>query len=417
MQAAVVNRVDAIEPQPEAHHVEVAFGETLDAGRIADVAQQLVGEGLLQLPRSSVKEFELAGREGIEVRTVTPHEMREDRTRDDGRLMVETVDEHRQVGLRIETEAVHTRVEFDVYGETLYAFFLSGTDQRLQQSETVDLRFEVVFKQSIESRNLRIHDQNARRDPRTTQFRPFVGHRHSEIVDATVLQGTRNLHTAGTIGRSLDHAHHLRFGLHEGTVVFHIVRQGFQIHLQSRFVHPQRKLCRDLLDVEVAAALQQHRLVVELFEETALQQVRRMEEEMAFHREIGTGGRESRTDGNQTRHPSALQHLCHLAVERIRLHPTLQDVTEDKCLARLPIALHRFRELGSQLSAVHEVEGDVERSHIRIVAVVDQGTAPYSLFHLQAHRHRFEARHPFHQSFQRQLAVEPHRQGMDAVFQ
>ena len=50
MDHVIVDRVDAIQAQAEAAHIKVALRETLYARRIADVAQNLVGESLLQLP-------------------------------------------------------------------------------------------------------------------------------------------------------------------------------------------------------------------------------------------------------------------------------------------------------------------------------------------------------------------------------
>ena len=50
MDDVVIDRVDAVQAQSEAAHIKVALRETLDTRRITDMAQNLVGESLLQLP-------------------------------------------------------------------------------------------------------------------------------------------------------------------------------------------------------------------------------------------------------------------------------------------------------------------------------------------------------------------------------
>ena len=44
-------------------------------------------------------------------------------------------------------------------------------------------------------------------------------------------------------------------------------------------------------------------------------------------------------------------------------------------------------------TAVHEVEGDIERIDITVVAVVNQRTSVLSYLHLQSHCHWFELCH------------------------
>ena len=44
-------------------------------------------------------------------------------------------------------------------------------------------------------------------------------------------------------------------------------------------------------------------------------------------------------------------------------------------------------------TAAHEIERDVERVDIRVVAVVDKGAAMLSLLHLQSHGDRLEQCH------------------------
>ena len=57
----VVAAVYAVEAKAQAAGVELALGEMLYAGAVADVAQYLVVEGGLQLAARLVEQFELAG--------------------------------------------------------------------------------------------------------------------------------------------------------------------------------------------------------------------------------------------------------------------------------------------------------------------------------------------------------------------
>ena len=57
----VVAAVDSVEAETEPAGVELAFGEVLYAGAVADVAQDLVVESLLEFGARLVEEFKLVG--------------------------------------------------------------------------------------------------------------------------------------------------------------------------------------------------------------------------------------------------------------------------------------------------------------------------------------------------------------------
>ena len=87
IQDTIVTGVNAIETEAETTHVELSLGEVLDTSRIVDMAQDLMGEGRLQLAAASLEECELLSREAIKVITVGTHEMTEHRTGDHCILM------------------------------------------------------------------------------------------------------------------------------------------------------------------------------------------------------------------------------------------------------------------------------------------------------------------------------------------
>ena len=57
-------------------------------------------------------------------------------------------------------------------------------------------------------------------------------------------------------------------------------------------------------------------------------------------------------------------------------------------------------------TAVHEVEGDIKRIDITVVAVVNQRTSVLSYLHLQSHCHRFELCHALVDIFSRRPSFD-----------
>ena len=324
MQDAVVNGVHAIEAQPQAHHVEVAFGEAFDACTVANVAQNFVVEGVLQGERGVVEQAELLGRESVEVRTIATHKVREYRARHQRRLVRQAVDEYRHVGPGIEAQAVHARVNLDVYGESLYALLFSGAYQRLQQFETVHLGLEFVFKEGVKGRHLRVHHDDARRDACAAQFGALVGHGHGQVVHALVLQRTGNLYAACAVGRSLHHAGDAGARFHEGAVVVQVLRECFQVHVEGGFVHPQREGRRHLLKTKAARALDEHHVALQRVEHTAGQQGLAGGEKGFGQVEEGLHLRQCRTYAYEHLHAAALHHAGHGGIEFGGRHTRLQ---------------------------------------------------------------------------------------------
>ena len=106
-----------------------------------------MGEGGAEHARGFVEELELVGREVVEGWAVAAHEVREDRPRLEGSLVEQAVDEHGDVHLGVETEAVHARVQFQVNREVRHALAVGSLDERLQQSEGIDLGLQVIVEE------------------------------------------------------------------------------------------------------------------------------------------------------------------------------------------------------------------------------------------------------------------------------
>ena len=94
-----------------------------------------------------------------------------------------------------------------------------------------------------------------------------------------------------------------------------------------------------------------------------------------------------------------MDEVRHLAIEFHRRLTALIDITQYQGLGGLRSILN---------SAVHEVQGNVERVDIAVIRVVDECQSTLSLLYLQAHGDRFQMSHPPGNLFGRQSQVECH---------
>ena len=215
--------------------------------------------------------------------------MGEDGTGDDGSLVVQAINECRQVKAWVKAQTVHARVQLDVNGETLYAFLLSSLDECVEEFEVIDLGFEFIVKERFERGHFRIHHDDARGDAGTAQFGSLVSHGDGKIVHAAVLQRLGNFNAACAVGRGFHHADHLRFRFHEGAIVVEIPRQGVEIDVERGFVNAQGECGGDFLKAEGSRAFDEHERVVERVKQTAVSEGFAGGEERLLHQEERVG--------------------------------------------------------------------------------------------------------------------------------
>ena len=144
-------------------------------------------ESRLQLLTALIEQRKLCSRERIEVVTVRTNEVREHRTWYQCILMVQLFYEKVEVGARIEPQTVHSRVEFYMHRVPRNAFFLRCFNQCVQQTEAINLWFELVIEKRFERTHLWVHYHNVARNAVSAQRSTFVSHRNSKIIDAMVL--------------------------------------------------------------------------------------------------------------------------------------------------------------------------------------------------------------------------------------
>ena len=343
-----------------------------------------MGEGRLQLAAALLEECELLSREGIEIIAVGTHEMTEHRTRNHCILMFQTVDQLVHVIHGVKAQTVHARVKFDVdrpAGDTLLT---GGLDQRIQQTEGIDLRLQVVVEHGLEGGHLRVHDHDVGRDASLTQGDTLVGHSHRQIIDTMVLQRTGNLHRTSAITVGFDHAHHLRLGFQERAVVIQILHHGIEVHLKNGLVNLLLQLFRNLVEPERTGTLQQDQFMMQSCKGIAGKEMIHVGKELLVgNLDSVSLCREFRTDANKLVDTTLHRQVAHLSIEFIGGRTGLEDITEDQ----------RLRQTACRLTTLHEIEGNIKRVDITIVRVVDEQTTALSFLDLQTHGNRFEFGH------------------------
>ena len=80
---------------------------------------------------------------------------------------------------------------------------------------------------------------------------------------------------------------------------------------------------------------------------------------------------------------TVIDHIGHLAVKFNDRKSRLQYVRENKRLVLLLLLR----------TAVHKVKRNIERSYVRVVAIVNERTPSHTLYHLESHGNRFERSH------------------------
>ena len=150
--------LEAIEPDAQAAHLHLILWINLNASRIADMTQNLIGESSSQHVSTLVETTFLFVHEIFLCGIVGRGEMAEHGTYRNGILMTETVDQFLHLWI-LETKAMHTRVNLDMHGIVGHTHALCLFDKSIQESETVNLWFQAILDNRTERRHLGIHHQ------------------------------------------------------------------------------------------------------------------------------------------------------------------------------------------------------------------------------------------------------------------
>ena len=116
-------------------------------------------------------------REIIEEERVTSGQMGEDGASHHTGLSLQALTKCRHI-TRLEAQAVHAGIYFDMNRIGSDAPTLRLSNQRIQQTEAIHLRLQMVLEEHIETAKLRVHHDNGNGDALLTQVCPLISHRY-----------------------------------------------------------------------------------------------------------------------------------------------------------------------------------------------------------------------------------------------
>src|SRR3712207_701001 len=383
----IIYRIDSVKSDAEAHHIELGSGKAFDACRIADVAQYLMRKSRLQFLRALLEQFDLPTGESVEPGVVAAHKMGEYRAGNHRILVFQAADELRYL-IDGKPEPMHSRIQLHVDGEIGDSFFLRRLNQRVEQMEIVNFGLQLIIEQGFERCCLRIHDDDGSRDACFPQLRTFIRHGYRKIIGVMFLQRFGYFVRTRPVSGGFHHADYLRFrAAKHRTVVVQVGYHRAEIHFQYGFVHLQFQRFRKQIEVKHSRTFQQNGFRMQTFQKVGRQQRLRVGEEIPFGQafEAGLARRNLRPHSYQFVYSATLHQLCHPAIKSCRALSGFQYVRQDER------ALQPFF-----LGAAHEeIERDVQRNQVGIIAVVDQHTGIFAFLHFEPHGYRLQTCHAF----------------------
>ena len=233
----------------------------------------------LQLLTTLIKQCKLLGRERIEGIIITTYKMREHTSWYDGILMFQSCYQFFHIIFQIKAQTVHTSIQFDMYRETSNTFFFCSLDQRIQNTERINLWFQIIVEHGLEGCHLRIHNHDIARNTILAKRNTLIGYCYGKIIHTMILQCLGDFYRSCSITIRLDHAYQLGLWFHERTVIVQIGHYCIQIYLQSGFMHLFHEQLCELVKAKLTGTLQQDDLIAQGGEHLTLDKVLNITEE------------------------------------------------------------------------------------------------------------------------------------------
>ena len=219
------------------------------------------------------------------------------------------------LGVGSESQPMHTCIQLDMDGITRDTFLAGGLDERIQQAERINLRFQFIVEHRLEGSHLWIHDHDVLRDASFAEGYALVGHGHGQVVHPMVLQRLGHFHGSCAIGIGLHHTDNLRLWMHIGTVVVQVIHQRIEVHLQNRFVHLLFEQFGQTVKTKGTCTLQQDQFVAESAKDTAVDKVLTVVEEVFLKNvDLLSLCRYFRSDADEFLHAALLAECRHLFI-------------------------------------------------------------------------------------------------------
>ena len=157
--------------------------------------------------------------------------------------------------------------------------------------------------------------------------------------------------------------------------------------------------------MESSGSLDQHHLIPEVLHQIGSKQFFRCLEKVFLH----IKAKRSRTDflpyTDNLMDTTALHQLRHLPIKQLGSLPGFEHIRQNQGT----LSSFIFR------TTRHEIKRNVQRSQIRVIAVIDKYTAVLSFLHFQAHGYRFQCRHAFRYFFSRNHQIKSHGQAVQRI--
>ena len=179
---------------------------------------------------------------------------------------------------RIKAQTVHTCIQLDMYRKTSNTLFFSSLDQRIQNTERINLRFQIIVEHGLEGCHLRIHNHDIARNTILAKRNTFIGYCYGKIIHTMILQ-CLDFYRSCSITIRLDHTYQLGLWFHERTVIVQIGHYCIQIYLQSGFMHFLHEQLCELVKAKLTGTLQQDNLIAQGGEHLTLDKVLNITEE------------------------------------------------------------------------------------------------------------------------------------------
>ena len=177
--------------------------------------------------------------------------------------MLTEISPYRREVSRCKAQAVHTAIDLEMDREGGDACATRAFAQPLEELHTIDLGLEAVREEGICHRQLGVHNHNVRADALVSQLTSFVRHSYGEVVDAVLLECTRQLEGARPVAIGLDHTDKRMLGRQERAVVIEVVHDSTEVDIQHRLVLTRGETAVDLIEGEAACALDEDARVVQ----------------------------------------------------------------------------------------------------------------------------------------------------------
>ena len=162
-----------------------------------------------------------------------------------------------------------------------------------------------------------------------------------------------------------------------------VVYQCVQVYFQDGFVHFQFECVGNVIEMEHTGPFYQNVFVVQLVKQSRVQKFGGVRKEIFLNfKSIGCCGDFFAHSDDMVYFP-AVHQVGYLPVEQFAGLSTLQHVRQNQCA----FAVFVLR------ASHHEIQSDVERSKVGVVAVINQCTAVFPFFHFQTHGNGFQMEH------------------------